>query len=215
MKHAATAKALLCSVLFSMVVSGFTPTAQAAIYVAGSVSATAQNVPFQTYESRYGSASLSFDIFSFIRIGYTHSQEFKSTEAYSRVATEGDATAAVEDKSCAACVHSFNSTLTLANSVDLTLILYQGDVVVPYLMAGAIVKTYKFTRQLENGPKESATLPSPPVPNLGAGVGIRLNKDFTLKLSYIASPGQAQLPGEIEARSIWDKNATVGLSYQL
>ena len=61
----------------------------------------------------------------------------------------------------------------------------------------------------------AALLASFPGPNLGAGVGLRLNKEFTLKLSYIASPGASRKPFDEESKSVWDKKVTMGLTYQL
>ena len=53
------------------------------------------------------------------------------------------------------------------------------------------------------------------MPNLGLGVGIRLNKDFTLKISHLVSPGQADDPfDDQEPRTVLDRSTSVGLTYQ-
>lgn len=191
--------------------------AQASIYVSGSISTSTSNVPFQTFESRYGSGSLGIDLGRFIRLGYTHSQELSVTEGYrdpnGQSQTRGAASSDVVD-TCESCVATRSSTQVVGNSLDLQIILFEGQLFMPYITGGAIVKLYRF-ENLESGQVTRNEGAVGPVPNLGAGLGIRLNKDFTLKLTYIASPGLAQTKGEELPHGVWDKRVTLGLSYQI
>lgn len=193
--------------------------AYAVVYVTGSISAAESNVGLQTQESRGGSASLAFDLGRFIRLGFTHRQDIQTANGYIGM-TEDSCVFGVTIDGCA----KYDSkTHIISNSIDLTLILYEGEVVVPFIQGGAVVKTYTFeTNKVKlNDPAETAehekTGPANygPVPNLGAGIGIRLNRQFTLKLSYTTSPGISQDPIENKVRTVWDKQSSLGLTYQL
>ena len=193
----------------------FGDNADASLYLTGSVSSSISNVRFQTYESRYGSSSLGIDLGRYIRLQYTYSQEYSYSYGYKDQSSTGSTqTKEPVDSYCTQCVETRSMTRVIGNSVDLQIVLYEGTVFVPYAMLGAIVKTYEM-RVIENGIESGqAPVPMGPLPNLGAGVGIRLNKDFTLKVSYITSPGVSQERGE-EPRSTWDKKLTVGITYQI
>lgn len=186
----------------------------AGLYLTGSISSSTSNVGFQTLESRYGSGSLGIDLGRYIRLQYTYSQEFAYSYGFKDKSTTADGARAAVDSYCAQCIESQSMTRVIGNSVDLQVVLYEGVVLVPYVMMGGIVKTYEF-RLIENG-EESGQAPVPmgPLPNLGAGLGIRLNREFTLKLSYITSPGVTQTRGE-EPRKAWDRKVTLGLTYQI
>lgn len=191
--------------------------AQAAVYVSGSISTSTSNVPFQTFESRYGSGSLGIDLGRFIRLGYTHSQELSITDGFKNPGGQSQSRGdIISDKvdTCESCIETRSSTHVIGNSIDLQIILFEGQLFMPYITGGAIVKLYRF-ENLESGQLTRNEGAVGPVPNLGAGLGIRLNKDFTLKLTYIASPGLAQTKGEELPHGVWDKRVTLGLSYQI
>ncbi len=196
----------------SIVLAAFplTKQASAAIYVTGSVSASTTNVPLQSAQSQYSSASVEMDLGRYVRIGVTHGRDLQISEGY----RPSDSTVS-GCPSTTSCSKVISSTKITDNSVGLTLILYAGEVFVPYITGGGIMKTYTFETLEESGNREVRTGQTPPVPNVGAGLGIKLNREFTLKLTYNASPGQVQRPGETEPRGVWDKKTTVGLSYQL
>ena len=82
-------------------------------------------------------------------------------------------------------------------------------------MAGGVIKTYSSLVQKE-GESDAVSEPATvgPVPNIGGGLGLKLNKDFTLKLTYTASPGLVVLL-DGSKRRVWDKDTSIGLSYQL
>jgi hypothetical protein len=182
--------------------------ALAEIYVTGSVSYSSSNVPLQTYESRAGSASLGVDILRYLRVGITHRQEQKVNSGWERPDSE-------EESATTQYSQFQNTTYIISNSLDLTLILYEGQFFVPYLSAGAVIKHYDYTVQKESEEKPGRLrYVTPPVPNLGAGIGMRLNRQFTLKVSYSASPGIYQEPNGVK-RGVWDKYTSLALTYRL
>lgn len=191
-------------------------TAEAAFSISSSISTSTSNVPFQTYESRYGSGSLGIDLGRLIRLQYTHSQEFSVSNGYKDPTTKSTtaASGAAPSDTCETCIPTRSSTHVIGNSLDLQIVLYEGVLFMPYITGGAIVKLYKF-ENFEGDQVSRNQGGMGPVPNLGAGIGFRLNKDFTLKLTYIASPGLAQTKGEDLPHGVWDKRLTLGLSYQI
>lgn len=160
------------------------------------------NVPYQTYVSRAGSASVAVDVGEYFRVGYTHRQEFSNNYGYK---------ASTNDPSLYS--EFLSQTKVVSNSVDLNIILYAGDLFIPYLSAGAVVKSYSSEMSSIDG-TESSRITLPPAPNLGGGVGVRLSRSFSLKLSYMVSPGVRQEPGGIQ-EGILDTYSQLGITYQL
>lgn len=173
-------------------------------------SASDNNSPMQKTSSVAGSASIGFAIAQYLRLGYTHRQEVQESEGWEQeTAQEGQAP-----------VYNpvYNRTHVYANSLDASLILYQGVQFTPYLIGGGVLKNYVYDQHRENDEvkvkirKKVST--KKPVPNIGAGVGMRISREFSLKLSYVASPGYEQKPnGDI--KNVWDKYTTVQLGYDL
>lgn len=206
------------TLLVAIAVALFAPGAFAGVYLTGSVSSSTSNATYQTYQSNYGSASLAVDLGRYLRLSVTHSQEFTLTDGYKNPKDQSGSTspAGNDDPADDGQLLEFSSqTHVIGNSVDLQLILYEGQIFVPYITGGLIVKTYHFVSE-EQG-KETEVVDTPPIPgpNLGAGLGVRLNKDFTLKFAYIASPGSQRRPFDEKAKSVWDKKLTMGITYQL
>jgi hypothetical protein len=187
--------------------------ASAAVYLTGSVSGSTTNAGLQTYESEGAAASIAFDIGTFMRLGFTHKQQIQRTKGW----TGETADDCAFDTDVSGCKDYKSRTHVTANSIDLTVILYPGEVVVPFLLGGVIVKSYETESTRGTGDDavvEKAVYPSGPVPNIGGGLSFRLSKQFSLKLQYTASPGVMQKPDGTEQR-LWDKDASIGLTYQL
>jgi hypothetical protein len=166
-----------------------------------------QNNVGQSYLARAGSASVAMDLGEYFRIGITHRQEFSVNEGYVEYRTQKGQ-----------YYLSPGTTHVVANSVDLTIILYNGDTLVPFIQGGLVRKDYDFevTKEDDDGQiiTETGTATQGPVPSLGAGVGIKLNRSFTLKLSYVASPGYVTMPdGELAGKL--DTYTQVGITYQI
>jgi hypothetical protein len=181
----------------------------AGIFVNGSVSQSSQNAGYLTHDSSSGSAGFDVSLGTYVRVGLSHSQEFSVSKGW---VLQDDA----EDSDAASSYDNYTSrTHAWANSVDFTFILYNGQVVVPYLKAGLVWKTYIIEEEQNGVVSKDGYRNQGPWDNLGAGVGFKLNRDFTLKLFYNTSPGIQAIPGEDKARTVRDKKATIGLTYQL
>lgn len=211
-----TPPAIIAAVLGAAILT--TPMAQAGVSISGSLASSSTNVPLQTAVSTYGSASVDIDMGRFVRLGLTYGEEYQRSRGWKKIdpATHSVATKTdpLDCVSASACALSISTTHIIENSVGLTIILWEGQILMPFIMVGAITKTYTF--QIEEGGTLGTTTGKEPVmPNLGAGVGIRLNRQFTLKISQQASPGIALQAGDEKPRSVWDRRMTLGLSYQL
>ena len=145
---------------------------------------------------------MAVDMGEYFRIGYTHRQEFSNNYGFKTSTTDPST-----------YTEFLSQTKVVSNSIDLNIILYAGDLFIPYLSAGAVVKTYYSAFSSIDG-AESASITLPPVPNLGGGVGVRLSRSFSLKLSYTVSPGVRQEPGGIQ-EGILDTYSSLGITYQL
>lgn len=159
------------------------------------------NAGYQKIESGAGSAGLSLDLGDYFRIGYTHRQELSSTTGYQLKEATNQ------------YVYFESLSHVKSNSVDLTLILYAGEIITPFIFAGVTVKQYSTDMQEADGTHEHMEL-TYPGPQGGAGLGIRLNQKFSLKITYTMSPGVTQLPGAL-AESTIDTYTQVGISYSL
>ncbi len=178
------------------------PSALGMIHFTLGGSMSRNNIPYQTYLSRAGSASVAMDLGEYFRVSYSHRQEFSNTAGYRALESQPGYYG-----------EYLSATRVISNSVDFNVILFAGDLFIPYLSAGAVVKAYfSDISSVEGSETSSFTLPA--APNLGGGVGIRLDRNFSLKLSYTVSPGLKQEPGGTR-KEILDSYAQMGVTYQM
>ncbi len=205
-----------------LLLAGLSSPALGGIYLTGSVAGSTTNIEYSSYQSQYSSGSVGFDIASILRLSYTYSQEDTTNEGYT------DSRSADQLKSMNATPANGNddpaddgnlvayksNSRVIGNSVDLQLILYKGEVLVPFLVGGVIHKqTSIITTKANEAPQEQKGASMGP--QAGAGLGIRLNRQFSLKLSYLASPGATRNPGDEKKTNVWDRKVTFGLTYEL
>lgn len=179
--------------------------ALAAVQFTLSATSSSSSMGLQTYATRGGSAAVSMDVGSNLRVGLTHRQEIDAKEGYeSSKNSAGDVT----------YTPFASSTKLISNSVDLTLILYTGQTFVPYIFAGGVWKSYHSVMYTSKG---TQTLDVPfvgPLPNGGAGVMLPLSQKFSLRLTYTLSPGFAQNIDGSRA-NVLDSYTQLGITYQL
>jgi hypothetical protein len=176
-------------------------TSQAAMHVSLMGSHSQSNAGYQSIESGAGSAGVAFDLGQYFRLGFTHRQELSSTKGYKN------------KEETNTYVYFESLSHVTSNDVDLTLILYAGDIVTPFIFAGVGVRHYVTDMQEADGTREHMDFVYPG-PQGGAGLSIRINQKFSLKLTYTMSPGVSKLPGE-EEKSTLDNYTQVGISYTL
>lgn len=148
--------------------------------------------------------SVAFDLGSHFRLGLTHREENNTQEGY--VLNTADSAYYLKNQ----------KMLITSNSIDLTLIIYYGKIVVPFIQGGAIIKDYAVTDTIA-GLSSSSSIQSPPVPNAGIGTNIVLNRNFSLKLSYNVSPGYkiADPTDQDQIEAVWDSYTSIGVTYKL
>lgn len=150
-----------------------------------------------------GSISVAFDLGEYLRVGVTHRQSVNNTRGYK----------STNDRSV--YYYTTEETRAVANSVDLTVILYYGKLFVPYVLIGMVKKDYYIKTSIADTYNASNHYPLPPVPNGGVGVGLRLNKAFSVKLSYTVSPGIKQTaPNRAPERAL-DTITAIGIGYNI
>lgn len=209
-------------VLFLIAALGLSSPAVAGIYVTGSLTGGTTNMAYSGYRSQYSSGSIGFDIASILRLGYTYSQEDAVNEGYTDVRSSDqlrsqNATAANanEDASDDGNLVAYTTqSRVIGNSADLQLILYKGDVVVPFVIGGVIHKQTTMTTTRE-GEAPTVLKGASFGPQAGAGLGFRLSRQFSFKVTYIVSPGEKRKPFEEKATTVWDPKVTFGLTYEL
>lgn len=192
----------------SVICVGLQP-AYAGVFVSGSISSASFNNGLQTQESAGGSGTVGFELGQYIRLGYTHKRQIQTREGWMGD-TEGEC---VFPDTLDTCIEFKESTYVIADSLDLTLVLYNGELIAPYLLGGLILKTIDYKINRADG-KRDHVRGFAPGPNLGGGLHIRLNRKFALKLQYTVSPGKVHRPDRTE-RDVWDRDASLGLTYQL
>jgi hypothetical protein len=191
----------------------------AAITVTGSISTSTTNVPLQITTMQYGTAGIDLDLGQYIRFGLNYGLQVSSSAIYQPV--ENISSAALADSAnptcptVGSCFAVINKSVVTERGFGFTLILWAGDVVMPYITVGGVVKKYTFSTQVNDGLIEERQGQTPPSVSLGAGLVLKLNRDFSLKLNIQASPGVTMRPGDDKPRMMWDKKNTIGLTYQL
>jgi hypothetical protein len=197
-----------------------TPTARAGIFVTGSVSDQTTHLVYTASETEYGSASVDIELGRYVRLGYTYGMEVSKSTTF-KDPTAPDGTQQTSSGYCQQrCDKTFQNETVVSHAVNLTLVLYEGQTFMPFLLGGAIKKIitmesldYDHTGNLVYTPPQSSTLPI--VPQIGGGIGIRLNRSFSLKFTYQVSPGVVLMPENPKPSTVWDRQWSVGLQYQL
>lgn len=192
--------------------------AQAAVILTVSASNDNQNLGYKKSEARSGSLSLELTLGDYVRIGMTHEQMQQKVKGFDK--ETDSATDAVTFKPVDDTTH------VIANSFDLTLALYNGEIFTPFIRGGIVLKSYKIQgidektidpddpTDYELGKPEADSLPTWLA---GVGLSIRLNRQFSLRLAHTLSPGGYLEPGDDEnkdKRAVLDRKSTFGLSYQ-
>jgi hypothetical protein len=194
----------------ALAVTSLSPSASGAVYITGSVSSSTNNVGLQAISDQGGSASVAVDLGRYIRIGVTHKQDFQVAKG---LITTDDSLSTCDADHLDNCSEYSSRTHNISNSLDLTLILYEGDTIAPFLLGGGVMKSYEFvTRKGDTETKDKAKVG--PIPNYGGGLAIRLNKSFSLKFTYTMSQGAIMDPTGL-TRPVWDRDTSLGLQYQL
>lgn len=191
----------------------FASPAIAGVEISGSVKSSQLSAGYTTVKTRGGSAGISVGLSSFLRIGLTHEQEYETEQGWEDPASttaHRDANGNVDPYE----IYKVDHTTTY--SADLTLVLYQGTVMTPYLIGGYALRFLQRTIKDPATKQVTAYDPIPiPGPQGGVGLQISLNRDFSLQLRYIVSQGSTQLPTDEKPTSKNDGNGSVGLSYKL
>lgn len=166
-------------------------------------SVISESTQFFTSSNKFrGSLSTAVDLGRYFRLGVTHRQEHESQTGYSMSEDGG------------AIPYEMNS-VQYSNSVDFTLILYYGKVFVPYVTLGVVKKASTTRATIGDQKVNPQQQDSSPVPNSGVGMGIRLNRNFSLKLSYNVSPSLKYSLNEPDPIPVLDSFTSVGISYSI
>lgn len=163
------------------------------------------NLALTTQNSRSGSASVAFDLGTYFRIGVTHRQAISQKKGYVNIATTESPV----------YIYNMEQFHLFANSLELTMILYYGRIFVPYIQIGIVKKDYLTATAIRDEPKATSKVSVDPEPSGGIGLGIRLNRNFSLKLSYTVSRGIRQDHPGLPPESVLDSYTSVGISYNI
>lgn len=173
--------------------------AEAKIYVTLRGSVDDNYFGLKSQKKRAASGSIAFDVGKYFRLGYTHRRASDALSGYYE-ADDGST------------LHATEETLSVANSLDFIIILYYGELFVPYVLLGAVRKSYDIVKENELY-RVSFSIPPEIVPNGGLGLGIRMSKSFSLKLSYTISQAKKQDMPTAPVRTVFDSYSSIGLTY--
>jgi len=151
------------------------------------------------------SGSVDVGLGNYFRLGYTHRVDTVTATGYK------------QDYASKLYYYEESRTDVASNSINLSLILYYGDLFIPYIQAGAVVKDYYMIEKSGGVPYVINPDQSGPEPSAGAGLHIVLSKSFNLKLSYTVSPGvKIQSPSEPDKmRTVLDSTTAMGIVYKM
>ena len=158
------------------------------------------------------SASVSFDLGSHFRIGYTHRQSWEKKSGLKIFDSNDGVSVSLENFS--------ETTLSTIKSLDLTIVLYQGQLIVPFVFGGIAWKSYDVSEYSDTKGYRSYSPETDPVWNAGGGLAITLSERFSLKVSKSFSPGKvytfdSEQNAIVSARRVTDAYTQVGITYKL
>ena len=188
-----------------LILTSWADTAHAVASFTLSGRAGSSTAPLLASSTRSGSGTVDFDLGQYFRLGFTYQQDYTTKEGMTKVVDNGETK--YTD-------YSERSMFTM-KSVDLTIILYQGDVFIPYIFGGvARIESKTKIVYAEKEPENNESV-APIVPTGGAGFGLRLNKQFTLKFSNRWMPGVQQTAPDGKQEAVVDSQMQVGVSYSM
>jgi hypothetical protein len=176
---------------------------QADVYFTLSGNTQNSNLIFQSVRSRIISGTAALDIGSFMRLGVTHRQKFEDNQEYVLISDADPNNIIVENTK--------SSIHQTSNSLDLTLVLYEGALITPYINGGVVFKNYRIT----SSDADNKSVVLPPQPSGGFGLGIMLSREFSLKISYTISPGMRWNPDRSRADRVLDNYTELGITYKI
>jgi len=157
--------------------------------------------------STSGSVSLSVDLGSYVRLSYEHGQAQEYQEGYMDVS--GPLSTTPDYRAYKSKVHQ------VSNGINLILILYGGDVIVPYIFGGLVHKQYTLESTLDGKLKEESG--GGAVPAGGAALIIKASQKFSLKFTYKVSQSvyQSDPNDETKREGALDEEFKVGIQYTI
>lgn len=183
------------------------PLAHANVQINLSGSASQSNANFEKTKSHSVSGNIGLSLFSWASVGLTHRRYFSETTGFRKRIND--------DRTAYVLVPFADKTETISNSIDLTLIPYQG-VVSPFIFGGVARQDYIGTFDWL-GERTVSKQTLYPVPNYGGGIMISMSRSFTLKVTYTITPGkESYVEDQIEKTKKVDNTYTeIGLGYKL
>ncbi len=171
--------------------------------IAGSGSSS--HVTTLKHDSSAATASFAVDLGRYFRIGMSHRQKTEVEKGYKDISGQNDD---------AVWAEYYSKTNETTNSLDLTLVLYHGQIITPYIFVGMASKSYMVS-SVTDGVGRSAPFIPPPTPTSGAGFGLRINRQFSIKFSHTLTPSYIIDPVNETAAGTIDSYSQVGVSYRL
>jgi hypothetical protein len=180
-------------------------TATAGINLSLSLKTSTQTSGTTRYGDSDGSASLAFDLGQHFRLGLSHRKKTDSKDGYEKTSEDGETATYTRIRS---------STTVFSNSLDITLVLYNGQSFVPYVFAGGAWKKFVSSATVGSNTLSGSTPYIGPFPNMGFGAMFPLNMNFSLKFDYALTIGLGQ---ELDGTSyqVWDPFTSIGINYKI
>ena len=184
----------------------FSPQAQSAVQFTLSGSMSESNAGLQKTDSGSVGAGISFDLGSSFRLGLTHRQ---ALSVYSGFVDDVDATDPTRR------YPTFqNKVHTMSNSVDLTIYLYRGQILTPYIFGGFGLKNYRVESKEQYTEPTTDEYNGIPSINGGAGFSIKIDQRFSLKAFHtLSSGGHKKEPGSDKVTNVMDSYSQLGIEY--
>ena len=196
---------LVIKLIFAMFwfISTMNPKAQAGIAIGANAKIESSTQEYSTEKSVTYGGTVEASLGVIFRVGYTLQIEDSKKDTYPYPD---------DDPNLRYYVRQQNTT----HSIDLTMILYPGDVFVPYVFGGIQKHYVKYTIiDYKSGASAEIKSPMPPNPTGGFGFGMRFSRQLMLKFSNRWVPGHSRVPGEPKAKNVLDTEQTIGLSFEI
>lgn len=174
------------------------------VSLSGSTSKSAFGL--ESHERSNVSASFAVGLARFVRLGLTHRRSFEKKKGLRRQRLSDERTIYYE---------FVDDTEVLTSSIDLTVILYHGQVS-PFIFGGAARRDY-FSETVNPFESNKFSIENDIVPNYGLGLSIMLSREFSLKLTQTYTEGEkielSPIGEEIKSKTT-DSFSQIGISYR-
>lgn len=178
-----------------------------ATYISASFSSALSHMGYENYYLTNIKGSISIDIGYNLRLSYSRKYEITEEKGYKNFGTSDTPN----------YIYYVAKNEITTDTIDVIIVLFSNNYLTPFIFGGIAFKYYILQMSTDNDINYKYKDPYGPLANFGAGLAIKLNENFALRLTNTWSPGFIRKIDEPtdKIHVVWDSQLDIGLEYKI